>query len=182
VWWFFMAMTLTPDNSVEIIPAPPEFIKLLIARQYSRAGELMGVVVPQGWPDDPEAVAGLSWHLRAIERDPHEQWWRIRLIVLRLNRTVIGSINLKGMPDRDGSVEIGWGISEDYRGRGIVTRAAAAVMQWAFAQPGVKRVIATIPRNNPRSERVAERLGMKQTGELQRGLPVWAKDRVDALR
>src|SRR6185503_12714413 len=106
-------MTLTQDDTVEIIPAVPEFIKLLIANEYSRAGELMSVVVPTGWPNDPDAIEGLSWHLKALERDSNELLWRIRLVVLQSNRTVIGSINLKGMPDEDGTVEIGWGISED---------------------------------------------------------------------
>ena len=170
-------MTFTQDYPVEIIPASPEFINLLIANEYSLAGELMNIVVPKGWPNDPDAIAGLSWHLKAIERDPNELLWRIRLIVLRSNRTVIGSINLKGMPDKEGTVEIGWGISEDYRGRGIATKATEAVMQWAFSQPDVKRVIATIPGNNIGSERVAQRLGMRQSGEMRRGLPVWAKER-----
>lgn len=167
--------TLTLDDTVEIIPALPEFIKLLVANEHSRAGELMNVVVPNGWPNDPDAIAGLSWHLKAIERDSNELLWRIRLIVLRSNRTVIGSINLKGPPDRDGVVEIGWGITQDYRGRGIATKATEAVIQWAFSQPGVKRVIAMIPNDNIKSERVAQRLGMRQTGDTQRGLPVWAK-------
>jgi [ribosomal protein S5]-alanine N-acetyltransferase len=175
-------MNLTQDDTVEIIPAFPEFIKLLIANEYCRAGELMNLVVPNGWPNDPDAIAGLSWHLKALERDPNELLWRIRLVVLRSNRTVIGSINLKGMPDKDGTVEIGWGISEDYRRRGIATRATQAVMQWAFSQPGVKRIIATIPRDNIGSERVAQRLGMRQTGEMKRGLPVWAKEREDGSR
>jgi len=175
-------MTLKQDDTIEIIPATPEFIKLLIANEYSSAGELMRVVIPNGWPNDPDAIAGLSWHLKALERDPNELLWRIRLVVLRSNRGVIGSINLKGMPDKDGTVEIGWGISEDYRRRGIATRATEAVMEWAFSQPGVKRVIATIPRNNTRSERVAQRLGMKQTGEMQRGLPVWAKEKGESAK
>lgn len=81
------------------------------------------------------------------------------------------------MPDKDGTVEIGWGISEEYRRRGIATKAAEAVMQWAISQPGVKRVIATIPTDNKVSERVARRLGMRQSGEMKRGLPVWVKEK-----
>jgi len=175
-------MGLTQDDTVEIIPALPEFITLLIANHYARAGALMNVVVPDGWPNDPDAIAGLSWHLKAIERDPNELLWRIRLIVLRANRTVIGSINLKGMPDQDGTVEIGWGISQDYRRQGIATKATEAVMEWAFSQPDVKRIIATIPVDNIGSERVAQKVGMKQTGEMKRGLPVWAKTRGEEVK
>jgi ribosomal-protein-alanine N-acetyltransferase len=170
-------MSLTPDDTIELIPALPEFIKLLIANEYSHAGELMNIAVPDGWPNDPDAIAGLAWHLKAIERDPAELLWRIRLVVLRSTRTVIGSINLKGAPDEDGTVEIGWGISEEFRRRGIATKATEAVMEWAFSQHGVKRIIATIPEDNIGSERVAQKVGMNQTGEMKRGLPVWAKER-----
>ena len=175
-------MIPTQDDTFEIIPASLEFIKLLLANEYSRAGELMDVVVPNGWPNDPEAVEGLSWHSMALERDPNERLWRIRLVVLRSNRTVIGSINLKGLPDKEGTVETGWGISEGYRRKGIATRATEEVMQWVYSQPGVKRVIATIPKNNPGSERVAERLGMIETGETQRDLPVWSREKSEASK
>jgi [ribosomal protein S5]-alanine N-acetyltransferase len=172
-------MDLTQADRVEIIPALPDFISLLIANHYDRAGALMNIVVPNGWPDDPDAIAGLCWHLKAIERDPNELLWRIRLVVLRSNRTVIGSINLKGIPDKNGTVEIGWGISKDYRRQGIATKSTEAIMEWAFSQPGVKRIIATIPVDNIGSERVAQRVGMKQTGEMKRGLPVWANEQPD---
>ena len=158
----------------DLIPASAEFLKLLVGKEYVRAGELLGVIVPKGWPDDEEAIAGLSWHLKAIRRNPDEALWRVRLIVWRSNRTVIGSINLKGLPDESGTVEIGWGLSEPFRRRGIATEAARAVIKWSFGQSGVKRVIATVPGDNRASERVAERVGMYRTGELKRGLPVWA--------
>jgi hypothetical protein len=37
-------------------------------------------------------------HLRAMCEDAREESWRIRLIMLRENRIVIGSVNLKGLP------------------------------------------------------------------------------------
>jgi ribosomal-protein-alanine N-acetyltransferase len=106
--------------------------------------------------------------------DAREESWRIRLIRLRENRMVIGSVNLKGLPRENGDVEIGWGVSPEYQKRGIATEAARAVIEWAFSQEGVKRVTATIPEDNVASIRVAEHLGMNPTGEKRRGLPVWA--------
>ena len=54
--------------------------------------------------------------------------WRIRLIVLRENQTVIGSIDLKGSP-RNGDAEIGWGVSPEYQRQGIDT--VAALVLWS---------------------------------------------------
>ncbi len=170
-------MSLIQVDQFELIPATPEFLRMLVARDFSSAGALLNVFVEPGWPHDEEATQGLAWHLRALEREPNELPWRIRLIVGCSSRAVIGSINLKGVPDESGTVEIGWGVSEQYRRQGVATRATKAVIEWVFAQGGVKRVIARIPPENKASIRVAERMGMKRTEELLRELPVWTIER-----
>lgn len=48
------------------------------------------------------------------------------------------------------------------RGRGYATEAAAALIAWAFAQPGVERVTAQIAPGNAASLRVARKLGMRE--------------------
>jgi ribosomal-protein-alanine N-acetyltransferase len=166
-------MALIRTQRLDLIPAPIKFIEALIADEYERAGRLLQVVVQAGWPDDAEARAGLSFHLRAIRSDAGEALWRIRLIVLRANDTIIGSINLKGLPDETGTVEIGWGVSPQYRRRGIATEATATVIDWVRSQPKARRIIATIPTENVASQQVAARLGMQQTAETRHQLPVW---------
>lgn len=156
-----------------LIPANPEFLRLLVAGDFSSAGQFLNVIVDRGWPHDAEAIEGLTWHLKALDRDPDELLWRIRLIVLCSTRNVIGAINLKGQPDESGTVEIGWGVNQEYRGRGIATRATQLVMQWAFSQPKVKKIIATISLDNVASMQVAERVGMRKTSYTRRDLPVW---------
>lgn len=167
-------MDLIQTPRLDLIPATVQFLKLLIADEYTRAGEILGVTVPDGWPNDQDARAGLSIHLADMEEDSSEYLWRIRLIVLRSNRTVIGSINLKGPPEKKGGIiEIGWGVSFEYRRQGIATEAARAVIDWVLSQPGVRRIIATIPDDNPASKEMAKRLGMRCTQESHRNLPVW---------
>jgi RimJ/RimL family protein N-acetyltransferase len=95
---------------------------------------------------------------------------------LRSGRTVIGTVNLKGPPDENGAVEIGWGVSPEHRRQGIAVEASEAVIGWVRSQPKVRRIIATIPADNVASIRVAERLGMSATGESCRNLPVWELD------
>jgi len=170
-------MSTISTNRVDLITATPEFVQLLIAHEHARAGGLLNVVVPAGWPNDVDARAGLPFHLKALQNNPCELFWRIRLIVWRANRNVIGSINLKGPPDESGTVEVGWGVSPEYRRQGVATEATGAVIEWTFSQPGVERVIATIPADNIASIQVAARLGMHRTGEIRRDLPVWALNR-----
>lgn len=173
-------MSIIRTERLDLIIASGEFIELLVADEYGRAGDLLTVIVPDGWPHDDDARAGLSFHLKAIERNRAELPWRIRLIVLRSNRTVIGSINLKGLPDVCGTVEIGWGVSHEYRRQGIAVEAVEAVIEWVSSQANVRRIIATIPADSRASIRVAERVGMNATGDFRRNLPVWEFNLPDA--
>jgi ribosomal-protein-alanine N-acetyltransferase len=156
---------------LRLVPASVEVLEALIARDTERAGALLGAAVPPGWPRDDEARAGLPFHLRAIRRDARAIAWRIR-VALREGE-LVGSINLKGLPQRDGTVEIGWGIVEEQRRRGLALEGAAAVMRWVFSHDEVARVIATIPAENVASQRVAARLAMTPRDELRGTLQVW---------
>ena len=164
--------TLESDrlNLVALLPAD---IEALIARDIERARTLTGVSFPQGWPNDHEARDGLPWHLRALQADQRQASWRIRVIVERSSKSVIGSINLKGPPNADGDVEIGWGLVESCRNRGYALEAAATVLAWVVRQPGVSSVSATVPDDNLRSQRLATKLGLVRTGETRRDLPLW---------
>lgn len=165
-------MDIIRTQRLDLIPAPPKFLELVMAGDRIHASELLGVIVPDGWPVDEAAYAGLPLHLQAMREDERELLWRIRLIVLRKTRRVIGSISLKGPPNENGDVEIGWGVIAEHRGRGIAVEAANAVIRWAVVTANVSRVIATIPENNFASIQVAQRLGFHQTRERKRDLPV----------
>ena len=58
------------------------------------------------------------------------------------------------------SHDLGYGLRRAYRGQGIITEAARAVIE-QLRQAGVSRVTATHDVNNPRSGRVMQRLGMR---------------------
>ena len=105
----------------------PEDIEALIARDFGRFAALTGFRFPPGNPD----IGDLAWHLTAIQADHGHLPWRMRVIVERSSKTVVGSINLKGPPSAAGEVEIGWGLIEDVRGRGYATEASAAVISAA---------------------------------------------------
>ena len=86
-------MDIIRIQRLDLIPATPKFIELVMAGDRMHAGELLGVIVPNGWPIDEEAPAGLPLHLQAMREDERELLWRILLIVLRETGMVIGSIS-----------------------------------------------------------------------------------------
>ena len=157
----------------------PEEIQALLAGDLKHVERATGFRYP---PDDPNRGIDLNWHLRALRADSNQLSWRIRVIVERASNTVIGSINLKGPPDDGGDVEIGWGLNEGSRGKGYATEAATAVVQWAFQQPGVCSVSATVPDDHASSQRVAQRLGLTRTEATRRSLPVWKRERTGCTR
>jgi len=152
----------------------PEDIEALIAGDVKRVAIQTGFTFP---PDDPNRGVDLLWHLKALRTDPNQLAWRIRVIVERASNTIVGSINLKGAPNADGDVEIGWGLNENARRKGYATEASGAVLNWIAQQPGVNSVSAIIPDDNNHSQRLATKLGFIRTAESRRNLPLWKCDR-----
>jgi RimJ/RimL family protein N-acetyltransferase len=147
------------------VSAPVAFVEAVLAGTIDTAETLVGARLLTGWLDDPDVRTGLSIQLAALRADPSEVPWRIRLMVLRDERLVIGSVDVKGPPGAAGTVDMGWGVDSTHRGRGYATEAARAVLAWLLAQPGVRRVTARIQPENLPSIGVARRLGLRPTAE-----------------
>lgn len=86
---------------------------------------------------------------------------------------VIGTVGFKG-PPKEGVVEIGYGLQEQYRGKGYMTEAVAAMCDFAFSQTEfpVERIFAATERSNAASQRVLSRNGFEMY-DVRRGLCVW---------
>jgi ribosomal-protein-alanine N-acetyltransferase len=125
------------------------------------AGALLGLHVAAGWPNDVErgVLAALT---NQIERDPALADWQMQVFIQTEERVIIGTGGFKGRPDTTGMVDLGYGIAPAYQGQGYATEAGAALIAWAFAQPGVRRVFADCLATNPASARVLAKLGLRQ--------------------
>jgi RimJ/RimL family protein N-acetyltransferase len=65
------------------------------------------------------------------------------------------------------SGEIGYWLRTDRMGRGYATEAARAVLRFAFGDLGLERLELRAGVGNPRSQRLAERLGFVREGTLR---------------
>ena len=63
--------------------------------------------------------------------------------------------------------EIGFGISQRYWGKGIVSEAGAALIKFAFNTLGLRRIEAEIDPKNVSSANVLERMGFIKEGLLR---------------
>lgn len=90
------------------------------------------------------------------------EWYAAWIIELK-DGTYIGDLCFKGI-DSKGVTEIGYGISEEYQGRGYATEAVKAVVEWAFRQSGITAVEAETDPENRASQRVLEKCGFVANG------------------
>jgi len=93
-------------------------------------------------------------------------------VVSRGEHAVIGYCGFHHHPEVPGEIEIGYRLHPDYWNRGLITEAARAVRNHAFADLRLPRVISLIHPENIPSRRVAEKNGMKVEKEITfRGFP-----------
>jgi [ribosomal protein S5]-alanine N-acetyltransferase len=102
-----------------------------------------------------------------LRKYPAEAHWWNWLVVRRGTREAVGSVAFGGMPDPAGSVLIGYAMYPAREGSGYATEAVRAMVDWAFAQPGVKIVRALAPVWNTPAVHVAEKVGMRPVGSYE---------------
>ena len=69
------------------------------------------------------------------------------------------------IPKDDQSCELGYWVGAEDRGKGVASRAASAVVEFAFQHCGAAKITAGHFTDNPASRRVLEKLGFRPTGE-----------------
>ncbi len=123
---------------------------------------------------DPEVGPNAGWK-------PHESLDESRGVVKnfiqsgevwaiedKASHKVIGSIGLHKRT-REGYTfdrELGYALSRAYWGRGLMTEAASAIVDYAFAH-GVKTLLVAHFDGNDRSRRVIEKLGFSKVGHIE---------------
>ncbi|KXT87760.1 GNAT family N-acetyltransferase [Streptococcus oralis] len=83
---------------------------------------------------------------------------------------VIGDISIVEMDEIDSSCEIGYVLGKSYWGRGIMTEALKAVLDFCLTQAGFQRVRARYASLNPASGRVMEKAGMSYLKTITNGV------------
>lgn len=86
--------------------------------------------------------------------NPHD-----REFVIVYEGKVIGGIDLENCGD--GTFEIGWIVNKKYRGLGIASEAASALVDYGFKELGAIKIIAHCDSRNKASGKVMVKIGMK---------------------
>ena len=129
-----------------------------------------------GWTQDTEVTRYLTWHphqrvqetedfiqscLSAWEHETRFPY----VITLKESGKVIGMIDPRIEVPKVG---IGYGAARAHWGKGYMTEATRAIIDWAFQQDSIYRVHATTDVENVASQRVLEKVGMQCEGILRK--------------
>lgn len=120
------------------------------------------------WAHDEQTRQGMAGYTQFLAGEVDAG--RLLAFVIRLDGRPVGAISLR-LDRYLGTAELGFWIDHEAEGRGLVTRAAAALVERAKAE-GMSRIELRTGVGNDRSRRVAERLGMRHEGTLRSALPV----------
>jgi ribosomal-protein-alanine N-acetyltransferase len=148
---------------LELVPITLPLVEAVFAGRRDEAERLAGAPLPEKWPGRQLVEQAFCCPIDHLRREPESHLWGGRLMISRAApRIVVGSVIVSSHPD-DGTVEIGYGVEGASQGRGYATEAVRAVVEWALAQRGVKRVTATTFPWHTASLRVIEKAGMRKS-------------------
>ncbi len=106
-------------------------------------------------------VAGIA--VEAGEHYDESGHFGVYQVLLAETGEAVGGIGFIHPPER-GEVEVGYGLAESARGRGLATEALRAVAGWA-AEHGATTIVAMTATDNLASQRVVERAGFTRLPE-----------------
>jgi ribosomal-protein-serine acetyltransferase len=90
-----------------------------------------------------------------------------RIYGIWLDEKLVGGVLFRTMDVAQGTAEVGCWLEPAATGRGLVTRAARVIIDWAIEERGIHRIEWRVSSGNTPSIAVAERLGMQRDGVLR---------------
>jgi RimJ/RimL family protein N-acetyltransferase len=90
-----------------------------------------------------------------------------RIYGIWLDDKLVGGVMLREMDVPQGRAEVGCWLEPAATGKGLITRAARLLIDWAIRERGIHRVEWLVSTENTASIAVARRLGMTKDGVLR---------------
>ena len=137
-----------------------EAAKVAMQRGMGDLQALLGVSVPAGWPEFPEAFipSGLE--------TPGDNQWPSYFFVCRREGSLVGNGGFAGSLDASNEVEIGYEIAPAFRNRGYATAAVSEMLKYAFSKEEVRGVVAHTLAEPNASNAVLKKAGFEFAAEV----------------
>jgi len=127
--------------------------------------------------EDPSSITEVSKSVLRQRRDwKHGASFVFMLALRDRPERLIGKIALNGvMRGAMHGAYLGYWMSDDQLGKGLITEGISAVLDFAFGSAGLHRIQAAIMPRNERSLRVIEKLAFRREGYAERYLQIAGK-------
>jgi ribosomal-protein-alanine N-acetyltransferase len=151
-------------SRLELVAATVELAKAEI-NNLPLLAHLLDTPTPANWPPPLNDEHSQQHFLASLQNaEANDAGWNLWFCIRREPRELVGNAGFKGSPT-DGLVEIGYSMLETHQRHGYATEAVQALIDWAFQNRGVQRVVAdTLPGLTP-SIRVMEKSGFVFIGD-----------------
>ncbi|MEE1752037.1 GNAT family N-acetyltransferase [Streptomyces sp. SP18CS02] len=150
------------EDGAETSPLEPWQAEEFLAH-IDRGREFIGQ--HNGLPDVVKDLESSRAFLRTYAERAAADTGRIQGI--RRDGTLVGAVVLRRFDVGQGVAEVGCWLEPAAVGKGLVTRAARALIDWAVEERGIHRVEWWVSPENGPSIAVARRLGMSKDGVLR---------------
>ncbi|MCQ4042558.1 GNAT family N-acetyltransferase [Streptantibioticus rubrisoli] len=150
------------DDGAELRPLEPRHAGELLAN-IDRGRQFIGRYI--GLPDKVTDLESSRAYLTAYEEKSAANAGRIYGIWT--DGRLVGGVLFRTMDVGQGTAEAGCWLEPSAVGKGLVTRAARVIIDWAITQLGIHRVEWRASAANEASIAVARRLGMTRDGVLR---------------
>jgi len=111
---------------------------------------------------DPELLASLTDVIfPQVNKNKNILFYTLWLIILKEKNQAAGIFCMKGEPDEQGEIEIGYSIGQQFRNKGLMTEALRAIVYWFDNFPEITTVKAETLSDNYSSIRVLEKVGFR---------------------
>ncbi|MFY0508857.1 GNAT family N-acetyltransferase [Streptomyces anulatus] len=150
------------DDRAELRPLETWQAEEFLAHM-DRARELVDSWIPlASFVTDPDSARALLQ--RYAEKQAADTG---RLYGIRLDGVLVGGVLFRTFDAESGTCEIGVWLEPAAQGRGLITRAAERLIDWAVHERDMHRVEWIASAANTRSIAVAKRLGMTRDGVMR---------------
>ncbi|YAF95778.1 MAG: GNAT family N-acetyltransferase [Nodularia sp. CChRGM 3473] len=156
-------------HRLELLPCSLEVAEAATAKNKLQVEKLLGARVCDEWYAS-EVWDFLPVYAQMLIDDPSQLGWGVWLMIQIDNATLIGDLGFCGKPDEQGTVEMGYEVLSTYRQQGYGFEAVQALVDFAFTQAELKRIISHSPDDHAASMRLLEKLGMQQ---IDRNENIW---------
>lgn len=110
-----------------------------------------------------ETVAQMEWY-NSLEESGTGIWWAVCSVD---NTVFYGAVGLNNISKTHRKAEIGFWLSPEYWGQGIMPEVVPEILNYGFNTLNLHRIEGVVEKENTNSKRLMEKLGFQHEGTMK---------------